>query len=619
MRKVLLLGKKGLLTSLLNFLQEEGYFQVESIEENHLPKYPDTSHPQDLSELEALLKKINSLLSSFGKFSPEPSKDEPLPLDDLESIVWNLKNEISKKEEEYAFLNSYRKAIDSLLPLMKKIEDSDRFSALGLISSPRSQRELNKLKESLNSVTGGNFQFYAKLVDETLLVAIVVFLKKDEPKVKQTVSQSGISELVLPSFVEGLSTKEALSEIKKRWTELPSQINNLKEQLACIAKNQGYFLLKTKNDLLDEIERERAKSHAKSSNFLFLLAGWAPEDKVPSLEKKIKEVFPDQVILEKLELSEKEIQKAPVLLRNNKLFRPFQLLLGIFRPPRYDRIDPTPLVAIFYPLFFGLIIGDLGYGLVLLTLFLWAFFKAKKDTIRSVAIIGILCSVWTIVFGIFFGEFFGTVGESLGIHPLLLDRMHDLTPFLIIALALGVLQIFLGFFIEVFLSFKNQEKKEGLEAIFMVSWVSGALITLFSITGFIPSGFTMASTFLGLALLFGGWIGLIVVRGPVMGIIEPLSVTGNILSYARLFGVGISAVYLAFAANTIGGLFSNVFIVVIITLIAHVIFFTLGIISPVVQSARLHFVEFFSKFKYYEHPGREYRPLIKSNRKGEQP
>jgi V/A-type H+-transporting ATPase subunit I len=618
MRKLLLFGKKGLLPSLLNFLQDEGYFQVESIEENHLSQYSDTSEPQELAFLENQLTKVNSLISALGKFLPTPSSGSPLPLEELEDKIFELKNKITASEEELAFLNSYKKAIDSLLPLLKTVEESQRFSALGLVSSPRNQRELFKLREDLNSVTGGNFQFQTKLVDEALLVAVVVYLRQDEQKVKAAVSLSGISELVLPSFVQGLSAREALMRIQKRLSELPSEIKKLKEQLNQIAQEQGYFLLKRKHELQDEIERKKAQFLAKSSNFLFLLAGWAPEDRVPQLEKKIGEKFGDQIILEKLELSEEDIHRAPVLLKNNRIFRPFQLLLGIFRPPRYDRIDPTPLVAIFYPLFFGLIIGDIGYGIVLLALFLLAFFRSKKETFRSVALIGTLCSAWTIIFGVLFGEFFGTLGESFGIHPILLDRMHDLTPFLIIALSLGVLQIFLGFFIEVYLSFKNHETKEGLEALFMVFWVSGALILLFAIVGLLPGSVKQISTYLGLALLLGGWVGIIVVRGPVMGVIEPLSVTGNILSYARLFGVGISAVYLAFAANTIGGLFSNIFIAVIITFIAHVIFFTLGIISPIVQSARLHFVEFFSKFKYHEHPGRVYKPLIKSERKGEQ-
>jgi V/A-type H+-transporting ATPase subunit I len=618
MRKLLLFGKKGLLPSLLNFLQDEGYFQVESIEENYLSQYSDTSEPQELVFLENQLAKVNSLISALGKFVPTPSPGSPLPLEELENKIFELKNKITASEEELAFLNSYKKAIDSLLPLLKTVEESQRFSALGLVSSPRNQRELFKLREDLNSVTGGNFQFQTKLVDEALLVAVVVYLRQDEQKVKAAVSLSGISELVLPSFVQGLPAREALMRIQKRLSELPSEIKKLKEQLNQIAQEQGYFLLKRKHELQDEIERKKAQFLAKSSNFLFLLAGWAPEDRVPQLEKKIGVKFGDQIILEKLELSEEDIHRAPVLLKNNRIFRPFQLLLGIFRPPRYDRIDPTPLVAIFYPLFFGLIIGDIGYGIVLLALFLLAFFRSKKETFRSVALIGTLCSAWTIIFGVLFGEFFGTLGESFGIHPILLDRMHDLTPFLIIALSLGVLQIFLGFFIEVYLSFKNHETKEGLEALFMVFWVSGALILLFSIVGLLPGSVKQISTYLGLALLLGGWVGIIVVRGPVMGVIEPLSVTGNILSYARLFGVGISAVYLAFAANTIGGLFSNIFIAVIITFIAHVIFFTLGIISPIVQSARLHFVEFFSKFKYHEHPGRVYKPLIKSERKGEQ-
>jgi len=618
MRKLLLFGKKGLLPSLLKFLQDEGYFQVESIEENQFLKYSDTSEPQELSVLENRLSKVNSLLNALGQFQPKPSQGEPLTLEELENQIFHLKNSIIASSEEFSFLSSYKKAIDSLLPLLKTIEESQRFAALGLVSAPRNQREIHKLKDGLNAVTGGKFQFQTKIVDEKLLLAVVVYLKEDEQKVKTVVSQSGISELVLPSSLKGLSTKDALERIQKRLSEIPTEIQKLQEQLNHLAQEQGYFLLRLKYELQDAIERKKAQSLAKSSNFLFLLAGWCPEGKVPQLERKLKETFKEELSLEKLEISEKEVQRAPVLLQNNRIFRPFQLLLGIFRPPRYDRLDPTPLLGIFFPLFFGLIIGDIGYGIVLLALFLLAFFRTKKEIWRSVALIGILCSAWTIIFGFLFGEFFGTLGESFGIHPILLDRMHNLTTFLIIALGLGVLQIFLGFFIEVYLSFKNHEIKEGLEALFMVMWVSGALILLFTMVGLFQGSIKQIAIYLGLALLLGGWGGVIYARGPIMGLIEPLSVTGNILSYARLFGVGISAVFLAFAANTIGGLFSNLFLAVIITFVAHVIFFTLGIISPIVQSARLHFVEFFSKFKYHEHPGREYKPLIKSEKKGEQ-
>lgn len=618
MRKLFLFGRKQLLPSLLKFLQDEGYFQVESIEENQLLKYSDTSAPQELSVLENQLNKVNSLLNALGQFQPKPSQGQPIPLEELENQIFHLKSSIIAHEEELSFLSSYKRAIDYLLPLLKPLEESQRFSALGLVSSSRSQRELFKLKENLNTATKGNFQFQTKLVDEDLLLAVVVYLREDEQKVKMAVSQSGISELILPSSFKGLSAKEALERMQKRLSEIPSEIQRLKEQLNQLAQEQGYFLLKLKYELQDAIERNKAQFFARSSNFLFLLAGWCPEGNVPQLEKKLKETFKDQAVLEKFEVSEREVQKTPVLLKNNRIFRPFQLILGIFRPPRYDRIDPTPLLGIFFPLFFGLIIGDIGYGTVLLLLFLLAFFRSKKEVWRSVALIGILCSAWTIIFGFLFGEFFGTLGESFGIHPILLDRMHNLITFLIVALGLGVLQIFLGFLIEVYLSFKNHEIKEGLEALCMILWVSGALILLFSIVGLFQGPFKQIAIYLGLALVLGGWIGVMFSRGPIMGLIEPLSVTGNILSYARLFGVGISAVFLAFAANTIGGLFSNLFFAIILTFIAHLVFFTLGIISPIVQSARLHFVEFFSKFKYHEHPGREYRPLSKSERKGEQ-
>lgn len=615
MRKLLLAGKKPLLPELLAFIQGEGVFQVEQLNEDGLSPYRD---PQEINRslppLEKELGRLDALLLLLPRKTAIPSPSPPVALDVLEQEIVGIRSRLSQLEEEKRFLATYQKALCVLLPLLSALQTSPRLEALGFLSLPRERVNLAKLQSALEKELAGRIEWISQAVEEGLSAQVIAYPKNDASFIRAALQQHGFSELRLPDKSEDLPAVDRVKRMTQRLAELPEEIGSLSRQLAHIAGEQRVNLEQAKAQLLDQIELEKALQIAGRSHFAFFLSGWIPTQRVSLFRSRLEQAFSGQVTLQLLETSEHELQQAPVLLQNKPIFQPFELLLSVFQPPRYDRIDPTPIVGFFFPLFFGLIIGDIGYGLLFLIPLLFLFFRSKPGTLRSVAQIGIICSAWTILFGVLFGEFFGTFGVAFGIHPLLINRETQLgiLAFLLISLAIGVVQIFLGFILEIVMSLRERAYREAIEAGSLLGWILGLLLALLAVIGLLPSLFL----YFGLGLLGIGWIGVIATKGPIIGITEPLSTTGNILSYSRLMGIGVASAYLAFAANQIGGLMGNPVIGFIVGAICHLLFLILGIISPIIQSARLHFVEFFSKFKYHEYSGNPYKPLAKAIQKG---
>jgi V/A-type H+-transporting ATPase subunit I len=617
MQKLLLAGKKALLPEVLAFVQGENAFQVERQQEDGFLPYSEPHYAsQAAGPLEHELGQIDSILALLPRLKDPPlASPAPLPpLEELQRDIVSWRNQLTEKEEEKKYLATYQEALDVLLPLLLSLEGSPRLEALGFLSTSRERVNVAKLRDELDQELPNRYQWISRPVGENLQAEVLAYPKTEVAMVRSSLGQHGFSELRLPRSVGTTPGISAVQQLQRRLAELPGEISTLAEKLAQASRDRRHSLLLRRGLLLDQIEREKAQQAAMGSHFAFLLSGWVPCARLPSFRSKLERRFGRQVAVEPLELDEHDMRKAPILLKNKALFQPFELLLSAFRPPRYDRIDPTPIIGFFFPLFFGLIIGDIGYGLLFLLPLLYLFFRSKPGTWRSVALIGILCASWTIVFGILFGEFFGTLGEAFGIHPLLINResQNGILTFLVLSLMIGAIQIFLGFGLEIYMSLRERAYRDAVEAGSLMSWTTGLILAVIAGVGIVPTAFL----YIGLGLIGTGWVGVIIIKGPITGITEPLSTTGNILSYSRLMGIGVSSVYLAFAANQIGGLMGNPVVGFIVGAVCHLLFLILGIISPIIQSARLHFVEFFTKFKYHEYPGNPYKPLARAIQKG---
>ncbi len=292
-----------------------------------------------------------------------------------------------------------------------------------------------------------------------------------------------------------------------------------------------------------------------------------------------------------------------MVLRNRRVVRPFEAVLRLLPPPRYGSIDPVWYVALFFPLFFGLMLGDVGYGVIIAGLAWLLHRRSRPGTLlRQVSEIAGICAASSLFFGVLFGELFGDLGRRLwGFRPLVFDREEEMVAFLAVAVAIGFVHILIGLVLGV-LTARRREPRLALAR----GLTAGMLVLLAMVLGAAAGVLPEAIVLPGAVLLGLGFPVLVFCEG-VAAPVEFLSTVGNVLSYARLMALGTASVMLALVANELAGTVGNLALAVLIGVLFHAVNLVLGLFSPTIHSLRLHYVEFFGKF--YDPGGRAYRPF----------
>ncbi|MCK5234125.1 MAG: V-type ATP synthase subunit I, partial [Candidatus Aenigmarchaeota archaeon] len=309
---------------------------------------------------------------------------------------------------------------------------------------------------------------------------------------------------------------------------------------------------------------------------------------------------------------DKDFEDAPVALTNPNAVKPYEFFLDLYSLPKYNEINPTFFMFLTFPLFFGFMLGDFGYGILTLAIFL--ILRSKIPPLKSLMTVLCFSSISTIIFGLAYGEFFG-FEELGGYHiPHLLSRVHGASELFTLSILLGFLHVNIGFVI----GFVNTLNMHGLKhAIFeKASWILleiGLLNSVSVIPILVLSNplYNFMPVTAGYLLLFASFIMLVKGEG-VKGVLELPALIANILSYARLMAVGLVSVILAVVVNEnatalfhtgpLGMVFAT-----IIFVMGHTVNICLGLMSPFIHSMRLHYVEFFLKF--YHGGGKRYMPF----------
>jgi V/A-type H+-transporting ATPase subunit I len=478
-----------------------------------------------------------------------------------------------------------------------------RLQSYPLILRGEDAQAVPRLQQALAAVLGEGFALESAGLPTGDRAALLLVATAEAPRVERLLAQSGVHELPFPPGVEAGALGTALPGLRQRREAVDRELAELASRRQAIRAAEGPRLTRARAAVEDRLLELSAREHAAATPRSFVLEGWVPASAKDRILQTLAERFGDVMAVEELGREEWRGEEAPVVLANPRLFRPFETLTGSLPLPRYGSIDPTPFLAVFFPMFFGLILGDIGYGLMLAVLAGLLHWRSRKGSVaRAVAEILGPCAAFAIAFGIGFGEFFGDLGRRwLGIEPLVLDREKALLPFLGLAVAIGAVHVVLGMLLGVINAARGHPRLavgRGA-ALVMVLLVMVALLAGFKV---LPHGFLTPAV---IALLVA--FPVLVVAEGIIAPIELLSTLGNVLSYARIMALGTASVMMAVVANRLAGSFGSVLVGLLFGLLFHLVNFALGVFAPAVHGLRLHYVEFFGKF--YSPGGQQYRPL----------
>ena len=360
------------------------------------------------------------------------------------------------------------------------------------------------------------------------------------------------------------------------------------------------------------LRREEAKSRLVGTDKVFLLEGWLPADRCAEIEKTLE---PFTCAIETREPTEDEYPQVPVQLKNNKLTRPLNMVTEMYSLPAYGTLDPNPLMAPFFILFYGIMMADMGYGLlmVIASAIISKKYRPKGTSGELFSLLG-LCGISTFIMGALTGGFFGdfltqlvaivSPGTVFAL-PKLFDPLDDLTMILIGSMALGMVQIVTGMAISLI---EKCKRKKFLDAFFeeITWWIVFVGIALLAL------GKGAAVLYVGCALVLLGPIVQGKGWGKLTGVFGSLynHVTGyfgDILSYTRLMALMLAGSVIAQVFNMLAAMPGNVIAFIIISMLGNAMNFGLNLLGCYVHDLRLQCLEFFNKF--YVDGGKPFRPM----------
>ena len=365
------------------------------------------------------------------------------------------------------------------------------------------------------------------------------------------------------------------------------------------------------------LSREDAKERLLSGGAIFCLDGWAPVPEVPALEKALKAF---DCAYELTDPTPEEYPKVPVKLKNSVFSRCLNVVTEMYSLPAYDGTDPNPLMAPFFILFFGIMMADMAYGLLMIFGALFVLKKAKpREGTRNFMELVFWCGVSTTIIGAMTGGFLGDFipqiikivnPESTFTMPALFTPLDDTVAIMVGSLVLGAIQVFTGMAVSVVNKIRSGDF---IDALFdEITWwiiLAGVALAIFGIgtVAAVPVPLTVG----GLMLVFGGTrkakgFGKV---ASLVGLVYN-GVTGffsDILSYVRLMALMLSGSVIASVFNTLGATFGNVILFVIVALIGNALNLALNLLGCYVHDLRLQCLEFFNRF--YKEGGKPYKPL----------
>ncbi|MBO4916102.1 MAG: V-type ATP synthase subunit I [Oscillospiraceae bacterium] len=591
------------------------------------PEWAALLHRQDsaLSQRKAELADADTALAAIKKYGR--TKEKALHLrpgvseaDFLgEGAIANAEGasrEINESLKEYARLQSEENRLVArragLAPweaLDVPLEGTGTAHALTRLEVCPSGVDLDAVRADIAAADAAA-ELYEISADKQQRYVCLLCLKSDEESVQELLRPYGFSVV---SFTGMTGT------VKENLARLDEQLAaNRREQLAqtdAISRSEDSRdkLRLYADRLATETNRERNTESLLTDGTILFFEGWAPADRIGEVGKVLDDFG---CAWEAEDPSEEDTPNVPVSLKNNWFTRPINMVTDMYSLPSYRGVDPNPLMAFFFILFYGIMMADMGYGLIMMLISLIVVKKSRPNgpTMKNMMPLMGYCGVSTFIMGALTGGFFGdlipqiinlTTGREF-VMPKLFDPLNDAVMALVGSLVLGVIHIFFGMGVSISMKVRRGQVMDALcnEGAWYLVFALGAAAVL-------TKNKLFAIAIIVLLLLTQGY-GKKGIMGKLMGVLGSLysNVTGyfsDILSYSRLMALMLAGAVIAQVFNTIGAITGNVVGLLIISAIGNTINFALNLLGCYVHDMRLQCLEFFNRF--YEDGGKPFEPL----------
>ena len=607
MKKAKIVALKEEKEKLLSELQKSGLVMLIPTEEETI--LIDVSENDDVIERTekslSFLKQYQEKKDSFLART-EVSYDEFFNYDqkkmDLLLELENLEKEIALKEEENKALLEEIKLYEPWLKLEAKVEDlkSSRYTDLfvGYIGS----KDEEKFLESLDAL-GSDYKLYGLDKEKRAIIYASYYLDKEEVDLLNKEFQFSEHKFEDNGFV-----RDIVKNKEKQIITNNLFIDEASKKLAKLTEDKEKLYVLSDQAATDKELKLAPRQYTLETVYL---EGWVRSDKEDDLKKVLETSVScyDLVLLDP-----EEGENPPTCNKNNKFVSPFQSVTNMYEVPNYKEVDPNPMMSIWFWFIFGMMMGDVGYGVVMLIGgILFLKLKKPKGMLKQIGKIITYSSIPTILFGVLYGSYFGFGW----FEPVLVNPVKEPLTVLIFSFGVGLLHIISGLVVKMYASFKAKDYWQAILDDF--PWIVlllglGVFAVGLKIEGLSKIGLIMIAASAGIITIFGGRRKQGFIRKitggftSLYGLVNHMS---DVLSYSRLLALGLSTAIIAEVMNRLAGMVQGSIIGIIMSvfiyIIGHIFNIGMGLLSAYVHDSRLQYIEFFGKF--YEGGGYEFRPL----------
>ncbi|HUU76026.1 MAG TPA: V-type ATP synthase subunit I [Methanoregulaceae archaeon] len=642
MRKVLVVAPKNHLESVIKELYFQNLFHIEEYVDKDEEEYTGFKIGMPLSKASASsteLLKLRAITNAIMVNEEDVFSQEKVSSAQLKS---QIEQELPSIEEEVESLIGRRSRLETEAKDIEQIIDTlEPFADIAV------DLDLLRGYETLAVFAGylpakldldvPHEEIFSGSKSGNLFIAWVPVEHRNT--VERAILDAQFQAIPIPD--ESGLAKDRISHYKGQLSAIDTDLEELDQKLKSLRENHQEFLVACDELLTADVEMAEAPLRFATTENAFLAEGWIPAADVGMFMERMSAATAGKAFATELTI-DRENDAVPVEYNNIAFAKPTEFLMDIYSRPSYTEIDPTLMVAIVFPIFFGLILGDVGYGALVLAVSLGLRKLITGKEGRMLLNILRNAGIASIIFGFLYSEFLGF--PIPGLEPLLPNRHLAIgghggghgpavPELMMMTVWIGILHITVGRVLGIVNHARlDHGKHRTLAVLANLGWLLAmygiliAALTIFALplmpdlTGGSPIvlGLTLPAI-IGLIMLVVGL--LFIVRDSVLELVELPTILSHVLSYARIVGVGLSSVAIAGVVNFIAiGMFIEpqlehltalgvviIIVGVVVFLIGHIFNTILGMLGGALQSMRLQYVEFFTKF--YKGGGKKYNPF----------